>query len=83
MSPRTTRPTSKVSGYEGNTIFLPAAGRRRGTSLYGAGSDGYCWSSSLYEGYSVFARDVLFLSEEVNRGLNDRYYGLSVRPVSE
>ena len=33
--------TSKVSGYEGNCIFLPAAGYRLGTSLNLAGSNGY------------------------------------------
>ena len=62
------RVTSKVPGYEGNTIFLPAAGHRRGTSLDYAGSDGYYWSSSLYEGYSDCARRVYFDSEGEYRG---------------
>ena len=75
--------TSKVSGYEGNTIFLPAAGYRYGTSLYNAGSLGYYWSSSLSESYSDKARYVLFDSSYVYRHLSSRCYGLSVRPVSE
>lgn len=74
---------SKVSGYEGNTIFLPAAGCRYGTSLDYAGSYGYYWSSSLYEYYSDRARGVYFYSEDVRRGYYYRYRGFSVRPVSE
>ena len=75
--------TSKVSGYEGNTIFLPAAGYRYGTSLIVAGSRGYYWSSSLFESFLVDARSVYFDSEGVGRGSDSRYNGFSVRPVSE
>jgi hypothetical protein len=75
--------TSKVPGYAGNTIFLPAAGSRDGTSLYGAGFRGYYWSSSLDEDGSDDARGVYFDSEEVYRSSSYRYYGFSVRPVSE
>ena len=71
----------KVTGPNGNSIFLPAAGGRNGTSLYDAGSYGYYWSSSLYESLSDSARGVYFGSGGVNRGIDDRYYGLSVRPV--
>ncbi len=75
--------TSNVEGYVGNTIFLPAAGYRYGTSLYDAGSFGDYWSSSLDENDSDDARLVYFDSEEVYRHYDLRYYGLSVRPVSE
>ena len=75
--------TSKVSGYEGNTIFLPAAGYRYGTSLNFAGSYGYYWSSSLYEDRSDYASYVYFNSGEVDRYYSGRCYGVSVRPVSE
>ena len=75
--------TSKVSGYEGNSIFLPAAGLRYGTSLRYAGSGGDYWSSSLYEDNSGYAGRVLFDSGGVGRSSYDRYDGLSVRPVSE
>ena len=34
-----------VTGPNGNSIFLPAAGQRDGTSLTNAGSSGYYWSS--------------------------------------
>ena len=75
--------TSKVSGYAGNTIFLPTAGSRFGTSLGDAGSRGHYWSSSLDESYSVYARSVFFDSEGVYSSDSSRYYGFSVRPVSE
>ncbi len=75
--------TSKVPGYEGNTIFLPAAGRRSGTSLNSADSDGDYWSSSLY-GYNSFsARFVFFNSGSAYMSFYNRYYGFSVRPVSD
>ena len=72
--------TSKVSGYVGNTIFLPAAGFQYGNSPYGAGSYGSYWSSSLYEGFSGRARYVYFNPGGVFRGDDYRYYGFSVRP---
>ena len=75
--------TSKVEGYAGNTIFLPAAGYRDGASLCFAGSDGRYWSSSLGERSSDGARCVYFLSEGVFRDDYCRYFGFSVRPVSE
>ena len=75
--------TSKVNGYAGNSIFLPAAGYRYGTSLDLAGSYGYYWSSSLREDYSDGARRVCFDSGGVYRGNGSRFDGFSVRPVSE
>ena len=75
--------TSKVNGYAGNSIFLPAAGYRYGTSLDLAGSYGYYWSSSLREDYSDGARRVHFGSGGVGRSSGGRYDGFSVRPVSE
>ncbi|MBQ9474719.1 MAG: hypothetical protein IJU69_00480, partial [Bacteroidales bacterium] len=66
------------------SIFLPAAGRRDGTSLYLAGSYGYYWSSSLNTGRPYFAWRVSFPSYEVYRlSSGRRWYGFSVRPVSE
>ena len=75
--------TSKVSGCEGNTIFLPAAGGRDGAGPYYAGSYGYYWASSLREYNSDFARRVDFYSGEVGRSFSARCRGFSVRPVSE
>ena len=74
----------KVTGLNGNSIFLPAAGYRRGTEVYNRGSYGYFWSSSLLSDYSNYAFLLYF-----NSGYHywsdyyRRYYGLSVRPVSK
>jgi len=63
-------------------MFLPAAGFRYNTYLYGAGSRGYYWSASLSELYPDFARNCLFYGSSVNADYYDyRYYGQSVRPV--
>ena len=75
--------TSRVIGYVGNHIFLPAAGYRDGTSLYSARSYGLYWSSSLNSSYSYGAWYVYFFSSNVSRNYNNRCTGLSVRPVSE
>ena len=39
-----------VTGPNGNTLFLPAAGYRWFESLYGVGSDGFYWSRTLDAG---------------------------------
>lgn len=75
--------TSKVSGYVGNSIFLPAAGGWNGTSFYDAGSHGFYWSSSLDELNSFYVWYVDFYSGGVYRSDYYRFYGYSVRPVSE
>ena len=64
----------------GNSIFLPAAGFREGSSLRGAGSDGRCWSSSLYP-YPYSAWYFEFYSNGFGMDYYYRYYGRSVRPV--
>ena len=78
-----------VNGYKvtsksnGNSIFLPAAGYRSGSSLYFAGSYGYYWSGSLYTGSPFTAWYVNFYSSDVNRYSYYRDYGQSVRPVCQ
>lgn len=71
-----------VTGSNGNSIFLPAAGNRYDTGLYHVGSYGYYWSSSLNTYYPYDAWGVLFYSDLV-RNYYVRFYGFSVRPVSE
>ncbi len=73
--------TSKTNS--ANSIFLPAAGLFDGTSLSGAGSDGYYWSSSLYA--SIFVLRARLVLSSGHASMNDyfRCYGLSVRPVCE
>ena len=71
----------KVTGTNGNSIFLPAAGYRSGSSLSGAGSYGYYWSSTLEISSSSLALNVGFNYSYVSSYHYDRYFGRSVRPV--
>ncbi len=72
--------TSKTNG---NSIFLPEAGYRNGTSVYNVGSYGRYWSSSLYESrpYTYRAYYLYFSSGNVYWGYSDRYNGHTVRAV--
>ncbi|MDD6364683.1 MAG: Ig-like domain-containing protein [Bacteroidales bacterium] len=74
---------SKKPGYTDNWIFLPAAGWRDVDNRYNVGSIGCYWSSSLYTAVPYLASNMFFSSGEVGRRDNYRYYGHSVRPVSE
>ena len=72
-----------VTGPNGNSIFLPAAGERSGEKLYSAGSGGVYWSSSLGTGGPDYAYTVGFDSGNIGRYIDSRCYGKSVRPVTE
>ena len=71
-----------VIGPNENRLFLPAAGCRYDSCLDHAGSNGYYWSSSR-DDFPSSARCVFFNSGHVDRDYGQRYYGLSVRPVTE
>ncbi|MBR4974384.1 MAG: hypothetical protein IKY60_02230, partial [Bacteroidales bacterium] len=71
----------KVTGPNGNSIFLPAAGIRGWSSLNHAGENGYYWSSTPDESDDNFAYDLYFDSSNHDVYCNFRYYGQSVRPV--
>ena len=73
----------RVTGPNGKSIFLPAAGYRRGTSVHYQGSDGCCWSGTLYEDYSSFACCLYFSIGDASWSYYLRSDGHSVRPVSE
>jgi hypothetical protein len=76
-----------VKGYKvtsksnGNSIFLPAAGFRSGSSLSCVGILGYFWSSSLGTDGPYRAWGVCFHSNNVDRSHTYRYLGYTVRPV--
>ena len=77
----------RVLGPSGNSIFLPAAGCKEGSSLYGAGTNGYYWSSSwpINENGLVIGAagpTMYYDSTQIGLDLFYRYYGFSVRPVS-
>ena len=73
----------KVTGPNGNSIFLPAAGYRGASSLYHAGSYGYYWSSSPNDDYDYYAYRLFFNSSCHYMDYGYRYFGQSVRPVLE
>ena len=73
----------KVTGPNGNSIFIPAAGYRNGTSLGSAGSYGGYWSGALYSGYSGRAFELYFYSDNHHVYDSNRFSGQSVRPVRE
>ena len=70
--------TSKTNG---NSVFLPAAGVRDGSSLYYQSYGNY-WSASVYPTYSYFARGLDFGSGYVHTyDTYRRCHGRFVRPV--
>ena len=75
----------KVTGPNGNSIFLPAAGYCDGTSLfYKAGEFGVYWSSTPFERATGYAYGLYFYGGDEGVGWsNERNLGQSVRPVSE
>ncbi len=64
------------------SIFLPAAGYRKGTMLVNVGVDGYYWPSSVDLIYSAHVHVLRFESGNNNYATySHRYNGYSVRPV--
>ena len=82
---KVTSGSSPSSDYDVATaphIFLPAAGYRYGSDLYGAGGDGYYWSRSLNPYGSSSAYALNFDSDDVwDNDAYDRDSGFAVRPV--
>ena len=73
----------KVTGPNGNSIFLPAAGYRVGTSSNYVGSHGYYWSATLNEGDTRYAWYLGFHSGYRSMASSRRNFGHTVRPVTE
>ena len=72
----------KVTGPNGNSIFLPAAGYRDGTDLYDAGSYGYFWSATpLSNSYGAYG--LYFGSDFYYWYSYGRLDGRALRPVSD
>ena len=67
--------------YANRSIFLPAAGRGNGSSLYYPGSRGFYWSSTPYSDKADYAWNLYLNSGNFYRSINYRYLGQSVRPV--
>ena len=72
-----------VTGPNGNSIFLPAAGYRHGTDVYDRGSSGNCWSATLYERGGNGAYYLYFYDGGYHWELYYGYSGHTVRPVTD
>ncbi|MDI6401179.1 FISUMP domain-containing protein [Balneolaceae bacterium ANBcel3] len=70
--------SNNASGAFASPLNLPLAGRRGGSSgsLFGVGSYGLYWSSSVS---GSVARDLFFISSNANMYSSTRAFGLSVR----
>ncbi len=73
----------KVTGPNGNSIFLPAAGYRYGTVLDYRGAHGHYWSGSLYEGSQAGAYYLFFICGDRLVNYYYRESGYTVRPVCD
>ena len=73
----------RVTGPNGKSIFLPAAGYCDGSSRTGVGEYGTYWSSTPDESYTWYAYYLYFGSGSHYVNWSNRFYGLTVRPVSE
>ncbi|MBR5832398.1 MAG: hypothetical protein IKY79_07270 [Bacteroidales bacterium] len=71
----------KVTGPNGNSIFLPAAGIIEGTSYYDIGEFPCYWGSTPYEGNNDYAY-VLCYENDCYVSRISRVAGFPVRPVS-
>ena len=74
----------KVTGTNGNSLFLPGAGFYEGSSL-GYVSTGYYWSSTpdvSYFDYYAYCLYFYYGGEYVDWYYN-RIYGLTIRPITE
>lgn len=74
----------KVTGLNGNSIFLPVTGMRNGKGLEGQWTSGWYWSGTLSEFHDISVHYLYFKNGTVDCSSGTcRYYGLSSRPVSE
>ena len=74
----------KVTGPNGNSIFLPAAGNICYTSQYYQGLYGYYWSGTLApEKYTDQATTFIFGSSSQKNMTSRQSFGLTVRPVRD
>lgn len=73
----------KVTGTNGNSIVLPAAGDRNcGGDVDNVGSVGYYWSSTPFDSVHAWSLN-FFGSDGVDMDFNGRCYGFAVRLVQD
>ena len=72
-----------ITGPNGASIFLPAAGYRWNDALNTVGSYGRYWTSTVYPSDSNYAYYVSFYSGSISWSKNNyRYNGFSIRPIA-
>jgi len=84
--------TSRVPGYEGNRILLPSSGYKvtssTSTMVFQSGvfGSGFYWTSTLFNSNvnqaEVYISKPLGWEPGLSKGEKHRYFGLTVRPVS-
>ena len=72
----------------GNIIYLPLAGVWNGAKLEAFNDGGLYWTSSLDTGESSYDNGpssawIMYLADEIADLPMERYYGLTIRPVTE
>ena len=72
-----------VESYNGNSIFLPAAGSRYETSLNNDGVSGSYWSGTIKENSALYATDLLFYNYKYIIDYANRFSGHPIRPVKK
>ena len=72
-----------ITAPNGNSIFLPAAGEQLDTYIQGADAVGYYWSSSLDTNSWQYVWCFSFSYDDVRRNNLYRFWGRSVRPVTD
>lgn len=72
-----------VTGPNGNSIFLPAAGYRGGAGSRYVGENGTYWCSTLSSSSSKYACGMHFYDSSHYTGYDYRYISQSVRPVTD
>lgn len=73
----------KITGPNGNCIFLPAVGYRLSANHYGLGGGGDYWTSTLIESYDSDAYHLYFDSNGAIKSQDYRFRGHAVRPVTD
>ena len=73
----------KVTGRNGNSIFLPANGYYNGAELYEKGNGGYYWSASPDKDYTQNAYYLYFSYDYYSTAWSSRSIGRCIRPVTK
>ncbi|MBQ0070064.1 MAG: hypothetical protein KBT09_10020 [Bacteroidales bacterium] len=71
----------RVTGPNGNSIFLPCNGWRHGATKDAKGVSGFYWSGTVSHDSLTGSRNLAFNSNVHNTGYSNREYGFSIRPV--